>query len=255
MRKREIGKVRRFFIAKDAITQEGARISGTDAHHLRHVLRLERGEKIILVAEGREYLAEIKDFAEDHVFCHLHETYPGRGEPPVEVTLLQGMPKGEKLELVIQKAVEVGVSRIVLLETERSVVKLDPVKAEQRLKRWRRIATEAAKQCGRSVVPPVEGIYKLPLWLEKGEMAADALFLVPWENAQQPGIREALREHHQARQVCILIGPEGGLTSSEVETAKKFGGLPVTLGPRILRTETAAIVAPALVLYQAGDLN
>lgn len=247
-------QVRRFFISKENIDGQQARLTGSCSHHLRDVLRMQKGEKIILALDGLEYLAEIQEFSGDEVLCLLLETRQGQGEPPVEVVLLLGIPKGEKLELVIQKAVELGVSRMVVLETERSVVKLDRTKAERRLQRWQRISLEAAKQCQRSTVPQVEGVYKLSQYLEE-YLKGEALFLVPWEDEETTGIGEVLKAHSQARRVYLLIGPEGGLSKEEVELAKAHGGIPVSLGPRILRTETAAIVALALVLYQLGDLN
>ena len=246
---------RRFFIPQAAIEGDKAWICGSDAHHLRNVLRLEKGDEIIIVSEGQEYQALISDFVDNQVLCTLRDATVGLGEPPLEVILLQGMPKGEKLELIIQKAVEIGVSKIVLLDTQRSVVKLDSSKAEKRLTRWRRIALEAAKQCRRSIVPQVEGIYKLSQWLEGQKQSEETLFLVPWEDERRAGIGEVLKEQKGIGKVIILIGPEGGLSESEVAEAKRYGARPVTLGPRILRTETAAIVAPALVLYQLGDLN
>lgn len=244
---------RRFFVSKAAIEGDLAQITGADAHHLRNVLRLEIGEEIIIVAEGQEYQAEISDFQADKVLCALKEVAIGQGEPPLKVILLQGLPKGEKVELIIQKAVEIGVTKIVLLDTARCVVKLDSARAEKRLVRWQRIALEAAKQCRRSIVPQVDGIYKLPQWLKEQKLE-DTLFLVPWEEEKQIGLREVLT-HSNVGRVILLIGPEGGLAEEEVELAKEYGAKPVTLGPRILRTETAAIVAAALVLYQLGDLN
>lgn len=246
--------MRRFFIAPDALSGESATISGTDAHHLRTVLRLEQGAELILVAEGKEYLAQVRAFEAEDVLCTIIEERESTAEPPLEVILLQGLPKGDKVDLIVQKAVEIGVAKIVLLEGERSVAKLAGTRGEKKLARWQRIAYEAAKQSQRSVVPEIEGVFPLISWLKKEQFDEDTLFLVPWEEEEKRGIGEVLAAS-SARRVVILIGPEGGLTKAEVEAAKEEGAVPVTLGPRILRTETAAVVAAALVLYELGDLN
>lgn len=226
-------------------------LSVRDTHHLRAVLRLAPGDEIAVVYGGRAARVRLTDVTEE-------VTGEVLGELPVadvqRVTLVQGLAKGEKMDNIIRHATELGVRRFVPLAAERSVVRLDAAKARARVERWRRIGTEAAKQSQQAVVPTVEPVAHpgdLPALLE------GALVLVCWEDATDvQGIAAAIAGSDVAgREVALIVGPEGGLTSGEVDTLVRHGAITVTLGATVLRTETAAIVASALAIHALGGLG
>ncbi|MBN2848322.1 MAG: 16S rRNA (uracil(1498)-N(3))-methyltransferase [Coriobacteriia bacterium] len=227
-------------------------LSAADAHHLRDVLRLGSGDEIVLAGGGRAVRVRI---------AYVGEVITGElvdditvSEPP-RVTLVQGLAKGVKFDDVVRHATELGVQRFVPLAADRSVVRLDAAKATARVERWQRIAAEAAKQSQQSAVPVVEPVTTID---GLAALLEGALVLVCWEDAAAAnGIAEAIEEHAPApgTECAVVVGPEGGLTEAEVETLTRAGGIMVTLGDTILRTETAGIVAPALVLHARGGLG
>jgi len=221
---------------------------------LVNVLRLRPGAKILLFdGRGGQWEGEVKSIGRGAVYVAL--TGERNYVPmPLAVNLLQGLPKGQKLDLIIQKAAELGAAQVVVVACERSVVQLDGEKAKGRLARWERIAKEASKQCGRPVPLAVKGVWSLSQALAM--VGSGGLSLVPWEEEGVRGLHEALSDQPAPpRVVNILIGPEGGLTPGEIAQAREAGFLSVSLGPRILRTETAGIAAISMVLYQWGDLG
>lgn len=231
-------------------------LSLDDANHIARVLRLQPGQRVT-VCDGRanDYTARLVHVDARTVRARVESTRPSAAEPEVTVTLAQGIAKGSKMDFIIQKAVEIGVSHIIPLTTKRTVVKLNGKKADSRLKRWRRIAYEAAKQSGRGRVPTV---YPIHTWSQLWQRDDLGGVVVPWEGAAVGGGRgETVRGslQHNPNTVSVVIGPEGGLTAQEIAVAEGHGARPVTLGPRILRTETAAIVATALVLNSCGELG
>lgn len=244
----------RFFIAPNDLTGEEVTISGGDFKHITRVLRLGPGDRIIgVLPPGREYTVEITLVGHDRLFGRVTGQARRLIEPPLEVTLAQALVKGDKLDYIIQKATELGVSRFVPLQTERSIVRLDEGKAEERRLRWQKIAQEAAEQSGRTTMPLVKGLSTLTdLILETGSY--DLAFLL-WEGENRRGIKSLLRSARNPQRVLLVIGPEGGFSPKEVAQARGGGLTPVSLGPRILRTETAGPVAAALLLYELGDLG
>jgi 16S rRNA (uracil1498-N3)-methyltransferase len=250
----------RFFatgpLPEHAETDVALPLDARDIHHLVHVLRIRDTERIILAgADGREAEVALTYVGADEVRGDIEE--PGARAPGPRVTLVQALTKRERMELVVQKATELGVAEIVPVVTARTIVKLDEGKAGRRAERWQRIAEEAAKQSQRSTVPPVrEPIVfgELPSLLER----FDAV-LVPWEEAagSAPGIGEALRRARVGSDasVAVVIGPEGGLEEGEVALLVSRGAVAVSLGDTILRTETAGIVAVALTSYELGGLG
>lgn len=253
----------RFFVASGDIEQgEGGAhvtLTGEKAHHAMRVLRLRPGDALwVCDGTGVEYPGRIVGFHGDTVEVSLGEPQPAAGEPAHRITLFQGLPKGDKMDWVVQKAAEVGIDSVVPLHTERSVVRLTEAKARSRAERWHRIAEAAASQAARgrvpAVLPPADLAGALEAWRTR---APEGILIVPWEEARSGGLRAVLRNRDVPlpREVGILIGPEGGLTEEEVEQAKAQGGIVCTLGPRILRTETAGAVVAALVLYEAGEMG
>lgn len=234
-----------------------------DAAHAARVLRLAAGDAVI-VCDGRgfEYEGELASVTPRQATARIKSGRPSAAEPSVQLVLAQSVGKGDKMDLVVQKAVEIGVSRIIPLITARTVVRLDEAKAEARVRRWRRIAYEAAKQSGRARVPLVADVHGWDRLFGRDDLG---LVLVPWEGERSRGLLETVRAEAAAPsgeagsslplRVTVVIGPEGGLTAEETALARRHGAYPVTLGPRILRTETAGLVAAALVLGALGELG
>lgn len=233
-----------------------------DAVHAIRVLRLGEGDLIEVILDAKRWKARVSLAEQGKVRADLLEQLPDT-EASIEVTLFQGMPKADKMELIVQKCTELGVSRIVPVFMERSVVSNENAKAlERKTERWSKIAQEAVKQCGRTQPLAVEKADLLERQMDR--LKALDLLIVPWEKASGKGtasLRERIEAGKQTIQgkrlsVGIVIGPEGGISEQEIEWLKdKAGAHTVTLGPRILRTETAAIVASALVLAYAGELD
>ena len=248
----------RFFVEPDQIVGDLISIEGPDAHHIADVLRLSPGDPIIVCdGEGYEYQGDIIRYTKDEVTVQVLSVRKSVSESPIRIILAQGMPKKpETLELVIQKATELGVARVVPLITERAVVRLKEERLEKRLSRWNRIALEAAKQSQRAKVPTVDSPLNLTEFLET--IPRDAFCLMPWEMEKSTGIKKALDwelNNRFARTVVVLIGPEGGFSEQEIDIACRAGAVPVSMGPRILRTETAGITALGIIQYELGDLG
>lgn len=248
----------RFFVEPKQILGDSIVIEGTDAHHIADVLRLSPGQPIIVCdGEGYEYRGNIISCAKDETTVQVVSVKKSLAEPPIRIILAQGMPKKpETLEMVIQKSTELGVTRVVPLISERTVVRPKEDKLEKRLSRWKRIALEAAKQSQRAKVPTVDKPLTLLEFLDT--IPRDAFCLMPWEKEKATGIKKALDwelSNRFARTVVVLIGPEGGFSQQEVDVACRAGAVPVSMGPRILRTETAGIIALGLIQYELGDLG
>lgn len=241
-----------FFVAKSQINEETglAMITGTDVNHICNVLRMRTGEQFY-VTDGEskgKYLCALKSASEEQVVCDILRNITESSELPCEITLYQGLPKADKMELIIQKAVELGVSRIVPVSTKRSIVKLDDKKAGAKISRWQGIAEAAAKQSKRDVIPEIGGVMTLKEAL--AEAAEFEVSMMPYENAEGMAFTRSLLEQIKPGQrVAIFIGPEGGFDDSEVEVALAQGTQPVTLGRRILRTETAGLAVLSMLVY------
>lgn len=222
-----------------------------EAKHAAKVLRLRPGDEVCAMdGAGHRWRAVIEDMGEG-VTLQLLEPLPDN-EAPARLTVYQGLPKAEKLDLLAQKLTELGAVELIPVRMSRSVVKLNEKDGAKRAERLQRIADEAAKQCRRAVplrvLPPMD-------WREAlRHMSARELLLAPWEDARGRRMRDAFAERPQARDIGVVIGPEGGMSEDEVSALEAAGALPVTLGPRILRTETAAIAAATLALGCWGDL-
>jgi 16S rRNA (uracil1498-N3)-methyltransferase len=242
--------VRRFFIP--GILSSQVSLVGDDAHHIMHVLRAKIGQKLIVVdAERQVAEMEITEFRSDTVELNCLRHMDADTEPEIEVTLIQFLPKGDKMDFVVQKAVELGASRIVPVAGMNCVVKYDAAKRQARQKKWQKIADEAAKQCGRTLQPEVMAVTNLKEVLENPEKA---LLFMCYEGVSRQTIGDFLAQAENER-IGLLIGPEGGFSPEEVELCQQHGVQTVTMGPRILRTETAALAALSIVMYQKGDLG
>jgi 16S rRNA (uracil1498-N3)-methyltransferase len=241
----------RFYVSADQLAEKEVFISGGDVNHIKNVLRLEVGDWIVACdGNGTDYVSRIQSICSDEVVASIEKVQPTGTELPVRITLFQGMPKKDKLELIIQKAVELGACEIVPVMTKRTVVKLsEEKKINKRLERWQSIAYAAAKQCDRGIIPMVHK----PVSYEEALAMADQLDynVIPYE--LQTGMEEARKIVDQAckqRSLGIFIGPEGGFEPEEVERAMTRNIHPMTLGKRILRTETAGMALLSILMFQ-----
>lgn len=239
----------KFFVAPNQIQENRIRLSDEDAKHVKTVLRARVGEEITVSdGQGMDYFCRIASM-EDGVLAEVMQKENCLSEPKTKITLYQALPKGDKMEMIIQKCVELGIDRIVAVSTERCIVKLDK-KEEKKLERWQKIAEAAAKQSGRGKIPQIA-----PRVLHFAEALQDAggldAALIPYEKEQERGIRSFVTAF-SGESIGIFIGPEGGFTAEEIQAAVRQGVLPVTLGKRILRTETAGMAALAILLYELG---
>lgn len=243
-----------FFVAPEQIQGNRIIISGKDVNHIKNVLRMKTGEEINVKTgtDGKEYRCGILEFTEEEVVCELYFIKEEDVELPVKVYLFQGLPKSDKMEWIIQKAVELGVYEIIPMASKRAVVKLDEKKVKSKVARWQGISEAAAKQSKRAVIPKVT----LPMSFREALaycMDMDVK-LIPYELANNmEQTRKAISSIEKEQSVAVFIGPEGGFAEEEIREAKEAGMLPVTLGKRILRTETAGMCVLAFLLYQLEE--
>ena len=238
-----------FFVEPEQIGPEWATITGPDVNHIRNVLRMKPGEAVrISDGKGSCYDGTIDTLQSDEIIVRLTGEKMESTELPVEVVLFQGLPKSDKMEWIIQKNTELGVGAIVPVATSRAVVKLDEKKADSKVKRWNGIAEAAAKQSKRTLIPEVRSVLSF-----KQALAESATFdvkLMPYENAEGMAFtRKCIGEIRPGAKVAVFIGPEGGFSEEEVKAASEMGFLPITLGRRILRTETAGMSVLSMIGY------
>lgn len=238
----------RFFVTSTQIDGDTVTVLGEDAHHISRSLRLAAGEQITVCDMSRtEYLCELTAFLPDRVLAKILSSRPSETEPPIRLTLYQALPKGDKLDTVIQKAVECGACRIVPFESERCVVHVKAESEERKTERRQRIASEAAKQCGRGVLPAVERTVSFDEMLRQAACADAVCFC--YEGDETVPIGQLLSAHPVPRggELAVVIGSEGGFSLREAERAREIGFLMTGLGKRILRTETAPLFALACI--------
>lgn len=239
----------RFFI--EDIKGDRLTITGDDARHIGRSLRMRPGEELTVCdTKGTDCLCVVESVGDTDVLVRVLERRKSDTEPSVRVTLYQGYPKGDKLETVIEKAVELGVHSIVPVLTERSVARPDEKSASRKLERWQRRALEAAKQCGRGCIPQVEPMMNFSALPDR--IASHDAFMFCYELGGAP-VAQALGQSPQS--IGIFIGPEGGISAAEADALTAAGAVPVTLGPRILRTETAPLAAITAVMLLTGNME
>ena len=239
-----------FFVTPQQISGDKIRIEGGDVNHMKNVLRMKLHEKVeISDGESRTYLCEVEAYEEDVAILHILEEMEADTEPASKLYLFQGLPKSDKMELIVQKAVELGVYQVIPVAMKRSVVRLDDKKAAKKADRWNSIAESAAKQAGRSRIPEVT----MPLSYNEALKMAEELdvTLLPYELAGGMEVtREVIRQIKSGQSVGIFIGPEGGFEPEEVDAAVSMGAKVITLGRRILRTETAGLATLAVLMFE-----
>lgn len=238
----------RFYADESRLAVGCAYLTPEDARHAIRVLRMNQGDQAEIFLNGSRFLGKISAIAGDDVALRLLHELPST-EARLRVTLYQGLPKAEKMELIIQKAVELGAEGIVPVAMSRCVVRLGEKDGSKKQERWQKIAREACKQSGRCVTPTVEAPVSFKDLLRR--LSGHDAAIVPWEDARGYGLRQFHQEYSGIASLAIVIGPEGGMSAEEVEAMRQVGCLPVTLGPRILRTETAwlASISALMCLY------
>lgn len=245
----------RFFVDDEFINRDTLKITGDDVNHISKVLRLKIKEHIVVSdGSGNEYLCSITSISKDCIICSILEVNKNLTEPTVKVDLYQGIPKSTKMDLIVQKCVELGINSIIPVNTERVVVKAsDDNRFSNKILRWQRIAEEAAKQSGRGKIPRVESpmMFNEVLVRLKEYDAA----VIPYEKENTTGLKQILKEKTDVKNIAVIIGPEGGFSEKEIDMAEVEGAVPITLGPRILRTETAGFACLTMILYELGDMG
>ena len=244
-----------FFVDENQKLNDKYIITGTDFNHIKNVLRMAVGDSFLVSENGVSNLCEIEDFTEASVVVKIIEENYNDTNLPIKIYLFQGLPKGDKMELIIQKAVELGVEGIIPVEMNRCVVKLDDKKKKSKVSRWQTISESAAKQSKRNTIPEICDVLTYKQAMAKAKEMD--LFLVPYESKNgMEDTKNALSQIKSGMSVGILIGPEGGFDEKEVDVAFENGGKVVSLGKRILRTETAAITAVSMcMLYAEMELS
>ena len=242
--------MQRFFVEPHQIDGERheIHITGSDVNHIVNVLRMKKGEELWISDKEKEYHCVIENAGEDEVLLHILYVQEPDYELKNRIYLFQGLPKADKMELIIQKAVELGAYSVVPVSTRRCVVKLDNKKAEKKVSRWQQIAESAAKQSKRGIIPQVTNVMSFQ---EAVSYAAQSdVLLIPYECAENmEQTRQIISEIQPGDSVAVWIGPEGGFEEQEVERIVLQGGKPITLGHRILRTETAGLAIVSILMY------
>lgn len=245
-----------FFVEPSQIQQNRVIITGTDVNHIKNVLRMKIGEELAVSngVDQKEYRCAITSFEEDAVLCELRFIKEDGLELPAKIYLFQGLPKADKMELIIQKAVELGAYEIIPVACKRCVVKLDEKKQKSKIQRWQGISEAAAKQSKRRVIPQIKDVMSFSQAVEYAKEMN--LKLIPYEMQASEAMAETKKLIESAKsgdEIAIFIGPEGGFDESEVTKAFEAGIVPVSLGKRILRTETAGFTTIAWLMYQLEE--
>lgn len=238
-----------FFVTPEQVEETTIQITGSDVNHIKNVLRMKPGERIkISDGNNQQYLGDIRDIFADKIILEIKEKMTADTELPSNIFLFQGLPKSDKMEWIVQKAVELGVHEIIPVATKRAVVKLDAKKAAKKVERWQAIAEGGAKQSARAYVPKVQSV----LSFQEAIAYAKCLdvVLIPYELAEgMDETRKIISGIQKGQSVGVFIGPEGGFETEEVEYATSNGAKKITLGKRILRTETAGLTTLSILMY------
>ena len=240
-----------FFVEPSQIQGNRITITGKDVNHIKNVLRMKAGEEISISngVDGKDYRCGIEELLDEEIICSLRFIKEDGVELPSRVYLFQGLPKADKMELIIQKAVELGVHAVIPVSCKRAVVKLDEKKAKSKIARWQQIAEAAAKQSKRGIIPEVKTVLSMKEAVALAEQCE--VKLIPYELAEgMEKTKEIMNSLKPGEDIAIFIGPEGGFEESEVQLAIENGIVPITLGKRILRTETAGMTVLSWIMYQ-----
>ena len=248
----------KFFVRQNQVDDGKIVINGQDVKHIRNVLRAKVGEELEICNSetGENFLCSILEFNKDKIWCNIEQKIQEETESNVKVTIFQGLPKADKMEYIIQKSVELGVYDITPVDMKRCVVKLDEKNANKKIERWQKISEVAAKQCGRNIIPQINNVINIKKLCEIVENYD--IVLVAYENEENNSLKNELSQikstiinnQSQELKIGIVIGPEGGLEKQDVENLKRSGAKIITLGKRILRTETVALNVLSVIMYE-----
>ncbi|WP_129596757.1 16S rRNA (uracil(1498)-N(3))-methyltransferase [Anaerophilus nitritogenes] len=247
----------RFFADENNILENEKIIldDSEDVKHILKVLRLNEGDQIeVCDGKNHDYIGKIISLSKKKIELKIIEKKTSLTESNIEVTLFQGIPKGSKMELIIQKCTELGIFSVVPVITNRTIVQLKDQKSEEKkVERWQKISNEAAKQCKRGVIPKIEN----PIFFEEllKQLYEYDLCIVPYEKEKQVGLKEVFKKYKDVKKIAIFIGPEGGFEEEEIYKLKEESAISISLGKRILRTETAGFVTLGICMYELGDLG
>lgn len=247
--------MQKFFVKTNQIENKKITIIGTDVNHIANVLRMKQGEKILIGDKEtlKKYIVKIEEIKKEEIITSIEEILDIQVESNVKIDLYQGLPKADKMELIIQKTTEIGIENIIPIDMVRCVVKLEEKEAKKKIERWQKIAETAAKQSKRDKVPQIKNKVKLKQILEK--IKEYDMFLVAYEEEIDCMLKQELKkiENKENYKIGILVGPEGGIDAKEIEILKESGAKIISLGKRILRTETAPITMVSNILYELED--
>lgn len=245
--------MRKFFVESDQLNNNQIQILGEDVNHIKNVLRLEIGERIKICDKktSTNYISEISEITSKYVNCDIIEIAENEAEGNVELHIFQGLPKADKMELIIQKGTELGVTEFIPVSFKRSIVKLSGRDEDKKIERWNKIAEVAAKQSGRDLVPKVRNIENIKSLCN--EIGDYDLVLLAYELEDKNYIKDELLELKKKKgnyKIAVIIGPEGGIDQSEVKIMQEYGAKVISLGKRILRTETVALQVSSIIMYE-----
>ena len=246
----------KFFVKDNQVEDNKITILGDDVNHIANVLRMKVGDEIQICNTDttENYNVELNEFSKDSIVCKVLEKIASEAESSINLKIFQGIPKSDKMELIIQKSTELGVKAIVPVEMERCISKINGKDEKKKIERWQKISEVAAKQSGRDIIPKIEQVIKIK---EISEHVSEYdMIIVPYEKAEGYSFKDAIEElkikDNKNLNIGIVIGPEGGYEPSEVELLQNAGAKVVTLGKRILRTETVALAMASVIMYELG---
>ncbi len=234
------------FFTNEPITNNTVTLTDDAVHHIKNVIKLTEGEQIVLIKNKKELLCRIDKIEKNSIIVYVVEELDSDSEPPYEITLFQGIAKGDKLDFIVEKAVEAGVTEIVPFKMARSIAKIEGKDVAKKVERFQKIAKSAAQQCGRLVIPGVQE----PKTPKQVDWEAFDLKLLCYEDENKTTLKEVLKSNSSAKRIALVIGPEGGISPEEVQFLTDAGFLSVSLGKRILRCETAGLYALANIQYE-----
>ncbi len=242
--------MRKFFVKSNQIHNKSIEIIGEDVNHIKNVLRLEKDEVIKICDSDNSinYICKINELSKDDIICEIIELAENEAEGKVKLDIYQGLPKSDKMELIIQKGTEIGVSKFIPTKFDRCIVKLDGKDEIKKIDRWQKISEVAAKQSGRDIIPKIENV----LNINQINISNYDLVILAYEEEKENTIKNELKKLNYKEQynIAVIIGPEGGISSKEVDILKEKGAKVVTLGNRILRTETVALYVASVIMYE-----
>lgn len=246
----------KFFVEEKQVNGDKINIIGNDIKHIKNVLRKKAGENLTIceLSNTKDYLCEILKVSDESIECRIIEELNNNVESNIHVTIIQGLPKADKMELIIQKSVELGVYDITPIEMKRCVVKLNDKDKQKKIARWQKISEVAAKQCGRNIIPNINTIINIKNICNL--IPEYDIVLIAYENEKETTIKEELKKMKQSYskdkiiKIAIIIGPEGGIAEEEIALLKENGAKTITLGKRILRTETASLNILSSIMYE-----